>query len=440
MSQIIAAITTPYGMGAVSMIRVSGAGCWEHLAEAFLRNTPPQARMATLTKIRSADGEVIDEVLLTRFEGPASYTGEDTVEIVGHGGVLITQRVLERILECGVRLAKEGEFSERAFLNGKLDLTQAEAVMDLISANSDLAIRSAQSQLAGSLGEEIYDLRAQLISIMAEVEAYIDFPEEDIDPETGDAFLSRISSVEDVISGLLETAEQGRMLREGIRTVIVGAPNAGKSSLLNQLLGFDRAIVSETAGTPRDTVEELLHIRGVPVRLIDTAGIREGVDEIEKQGIERSQIQLAAADLVIEVVDGTLSATKGVTEGKRHIRVINKTDLALHSSWLEKDGVHLSCETGEGIEQLTDLLQQAVAGTAVGSSRSIVAINQRHRDCLHRASEGLKSAKYQLSGGGGPEFAAVDLREALEAVGDVTGRVDTEEILGEIFGKFCIGK
>lgn len=396
--------------------------------------------MATLTKIRSKQGDVIDEVLLTRFEGPASYTGEDTVELVGHGGVLITQRVLERVLDCGVRLAREGEFSERAFLNGKLDLTQAEAVMDLISANSDLAIRSAQSQLAGSLGQEIEELRGRLIRIMAELEAYIDFPEEDIDPETGDAFLRRISAVEQVVGELLETEEQGRLLREGVRTVIVGAPNAGKSSLLNCLLGFDRAIVSNTAGTTRDTLEELLHIRGVPVRLVDTAGIREGKDEIEQQGIERSQAQLKAADLVIEVVDGTLPKTEGVTGGKRHIRVINKADMGLHATWSGEAGVKLSCRMGDGLDALTRELQQAVAGTVVGGTRTAIVINQRHRECLQRAAGGLENAKLQLSQGNGPEFAAVDLRDALDGIGDVTGRVDTEEILGEIFGKFCIGK
>lgn len=448
MADLIAAIATPPGVGAISLIRVSGAGALEALRQRICRPSGAKLevvpRRAHLCHVKDGEGVVIDEVVLTFYPNPASFTGEDVVEIAGHGGVLVTQRVLESCLECGIRTAREGEFSERAFMNGKLDLTQAEAVMDLIAATSDIAIRSAREQLSGGISDAMQGLRSSLIGVLGELEAYIDFPEEDIDPEVGERYLARIRSAVAEVGRMIESEERGRMIREGVRTAIVGRPNAGKSLLLNQLLGFDRAIVSDVAGTTRDTVEEVIHLGGVAVRLIDTAGLREASDEIERQGIERSRRQIEAADVILSVVDGSeprKDASHPVDTGKV-IRVINKADLGLHPDFavLREGEVRLSSKTGEGMEDLISLLRGKLVPALSGQAGQGVAVNARHRDCLRRAKEALTAADESFAGGQDPEFVAMDLREALEAIGEVTGVVDTEEILGEIFGKFCIGK
>ncbi|MFT5906002.1 MAG: tRNA modification GTPase, partial [Cryomorphaceae bacterium] len=348
----VAAIATAPGVGAVSLIRVSGAEAVKISAAAVrckggLENTAE--RYATLGKVVKADGTVIDEVLATVFRNPRSFTGEDVVELACHGGVLVTRRVLERLLECGARSAEPGEFSRRAFENGKIDLTQAEAIMDLISAQTDLAMRAAHEQMQGKLGDQSEALRENLIGVVAHVEAFIDFPDEDIDPDTGAAMLKRIDEVLAGIDKMLSTAEQGRILREGVRTVICGEPNVGKSSLLNGLLGYERAIVSDIEGTTRDTVEEVVNIQGIPLRLIDTAGVRISQDKIEQQGIKRSEQQIELADLIIEVVDGSKPTKRLLTEeqiaGRNHVLVINKNDLGVDDYWRDADGVHVSCSS-----------------------------------------------------------------------------------------------
>ena len=304
----IAAIASPPGMGAVSLIRVSGPAAFElcgKVIKSRVQVVDMESRKAYLVKVVSSEGEVIDEALLTPFVDPRSFTGERVVEFACHGGVLVTRRVLGRLLEVGCRSAEAGEFSKRAFENGKLDLTQAEAIMDLISAQTDLALRAAHEQLQGKLGDQSEILREAMIEVVAHVEAYIDFPEEDIDPATGKALVGKVDAIITGINKMLSTAEQGRILREGVRTVICGEPNVGKSSLLNALLGYDRAIVSEVAGTTRDTVEEVVNLQGIPLRLIDTAGVRESGDQIEQQGVARSEQQIEMADLIIEVVDGS---------------------------------------------------------------------------------------------------------------------------------------
>ncbi len=301
----IAAISTPAGEGAIALIRISGEEAIAVADRIYRGKGKPSefpSHLQRLGEIVEAD-RLIDQVMLSVHRAPASYTGEDLVEISCHGGILVTARVLEACFHAGARSARPGEFSERAFLNGKMDLTQAEAVMDLIRAQSDLALRSATEQLEGRLGSEIKAIRTQLIEMLAHVEAAIDFPEEDIAPDEGAKLRARLDSIRQKIRDLLATAEQGRILREGVRAVIYGPTNAGKSSLLNRLLGYERAIVSELPGTTRDTIEEVINLRGIPIRLLDTAGLRDSQDELEREGIARTERSLATADLLLHVLD-----------------------------------------------------------------------------------------------------------------------------------------
>ena len=447
METTVAAIATPPGMGAVGLIRVSGPEAFVRVSQCLPGKQDAGGlaeRYAVLTSIVDTDGGPIDEVLVTCFHGPRSYTGEDTVEIACHGGVLVTRRVLQRLLDVGIEPAAAGEFSQRAFMNGKMDLTQAEAVMDLISAQTDLAMRAAHEQLQGRLGHESEAIREEILGIAAHVEAYIDFPEEDIDADTGAALLNRLGSVSTSIARLLQTAEQGRILREGVRTVIFGSPNAGKSSLLNRLLGYERAIVSDIEGTTRDTVEEVVNLEGIPVRLIDTAGMRESKDSIEQQGVQRTRDQVQTADLILEVVDGSKSGARYLGEeevgGRHHILVVNKCDLAEDADWSSAEGVRISCSTGEGLESLTKTIATELAMGAGEWGGHAVAINARHQACLKRAQAALESAAKTLQDGGGAEFISIELRDAMDAIGEIAGRIDTEELLGEIFSSFCIGK
>ncbi len=436
----IAAIATPPGTGAVAIVRISGPRSAE-VASAVFRGPALRPRRQTHGLLVGPGGAAIDDVLATLFRGPASYTGEDSAEIACHGGMLVTRRVLDAVLTAGARPAEPGEFTQRAFLNGKLDLTQAEAVMDLISARTDLAMRAARGQLDGRLGGRLEALRGDLLGALAHIEAYIDFPDEDIDPATGGELAAKLRSAAAAARSLAATEEGGRILREGLATVLAGPPNAGKSSLLNVLLGFERAIVSDTPGTTRDTIEETVNLRGIPVRLTDTAGIRQAGDEIERQGIARTGRALADADLVIEVADGSRPRDEHPAldpAPPRHLLAVNKADLGLHPSW-GGEGLPISCRDGSGIDALLD----AIAGAAAGGGAwgdDLVTVNARHRAWLDRAAAAAERAAGGLGAGLSPEFVAVDAREALEALGEIVGRTDAEDILGEIFGSFCIGK
>lgn len=451
----IAAIATPPGEGAVALLRVSGPEAVAIAARACHRPAGrtlagTEARRAYRATVRDVDGATLDEVLVTRFVSPASYTGEDVVEISGHGGPLVARRILEAIVSAGARVAGPGEFTQRAFLNGKLDLTQAEAVMDLIRAHSDLALRAANEQLAGGLGRRIESLRENLLNLVAHIEAYIDFPDEDITPETGAALLARLDDARAQVAALLDTARPGRILREGLRTAIVGEPNVGKSSLLNALAGRDRAIVSALPGTTRDTIEEFVSVRGLALRLIDTAGLRESADPVEREGIERARRELAGADLVLQVVDASQppesTAPLPAAADAEQVRfvVVNKIDLGMHQAWREQGEAPrlcVSCVTGSGIDRLgEEIVARVAGGTLRSSSGAQAAINVRHRDCLLRASVSLERARETLLAGESPEFVAVDLRAALNAAGEVVGGTDAEDILDRIFATFCLGK
>ncbi|HEY8899854.1 MAG TPA: tRNA uridine-5-carboxymethylaminomethyl(34) synthesis GTPase MnmE [Chthoniobacterales bacterium] len=431
----IAALSTPPGEGAIAVVRVSGSDA-PTIIERVFRGPAPKPRRAVLGRIVDAEG-VVDEVVLTTFAAPASYTGEHVVEIGCHGGVLVSARVLQTVLEAGARAAGPGEFTQRAFLNGKMDLTQAEAVMDLIRAQTPLAARAAAEQLAGRIGAEILEIRAAILDVVAHVEAYIDFPDEDIDPDTGAALLGRIAATRERIASLLATANEGRILREGVRLAICGRPNAGKSSLLNRLAGYDRAIVSATPGTTRDTIEEVLNLRGIPFRVIDTAGLRETPDAIEREGVRRAREAVEAADVVLRLIDATdadASNDPAVADGE--IVVFNKCDLAEGAP----GGLAISCSTGMGIDALVDTIAARVRTEPLAGRDTLAAVNARHQACLKRAEAALADATAKLEAGESPEFVALDLRIALDAAGEVVGVVDTDDILGRIFGSFCIGK
>lgn len=443
----IAAIASPPGTGAVSLVRISGPLAFAVVSSAtggrITADSPP--RTALRGRILDADGSTLDDGLFTLFPAPRSFTGEPCAEFTGHGGLLVTRAVLDRILACGATPAGPGEFTQRAFLNGKLDLTQAEGVMDLISAQTRLALRAARGQLEGALGRRTTAARDALLETLAHLEAWIDFPEEDIHPEAGADLLARLRASLATIDSLLATADQGRVLREGVRTVIYGPPNVGKSSLLNRLLGCERAIVSELPGTTRDTIEETVSLHGLPLRLIDTAGLRDGADAIESAGIARTVRQLETADLLLETADASLpppAATPPVPEpsGKR-LRVLNKCDLPEHPAWKNVDAVRISCATGTGFDQLAAAIRDTLGfGDADWGDQS-VAINARHQASLRAARSALLAAIAILAQpGGAPELAAIDLREALDALGEIPGKVDTEDLLGVIFSRFCVGK
>ena len=442
MGGTIVAIATPVGTGAVSLIRLSGSEAQSIATDACGKGKLPLARQAAVRKIRDTAGLVIDEGVMCFFAGPKSYTGEDVVEFTGHGGVVVTRKVLERFVELGAEPAGPGEFTQRAFMNGRLDLTQAEAVMDLISAQTSLALRSANEQLEGRLGGVCQEIRAALLGATAHLEAYIDFPEEDIDPQVGEKLKQGLLEQKEKIGELLATADQGRILREGVRTVIYGKPNVGKSSLLNRLLGYQRAIVSAQEGTTRDTIEEVINIRGIPLRLIDTAGVRESDDEIEQEGIAMTHGQVAKADLILEMRDLSEAFEEvelPLPEGVKRLRLLNKMDRE-ESSWEEVEGLRISCETGEGFEALEESLMSLLSLDEEHWGVHSVAVNARHQACLQRGQEALERAITSMEAREEPEFTSLSLREALGAIGEISGVVDTEEILGEIFGNFCIGK
>lgn len=441
----IAAIASPMGMGAISLVRISGPDA------IAIADRVTQGRASSLLprtvhhcKLYDAQGDVIDDGLITVFHGPNSFTGEDTVEFTGHGGILVTREVLGNLLASGAIHAAPGEFSQRAFLNGKLDLTQAEGIMDLISAQTRLSLRAARSQLEGTLGQRTTEARDDLLETLAHLEAWIDFPEEGIDPQTGLILRERVHRVLATVDSLLCTADQGRILREGVRTVIFGEPNVGKSSLLNRLLGFERAIVSDIAGTTRDTLEEVINLNGLPLRLVDTAGVREATDCIEAEGIQRTVREIEAADLLLEVADACQARPQdGILPANtaQHLLVLNKSDLGEDPSWAGVEAVRISCATGAGFPLLAERIRETLHFSEADWGEHAVAINARHQASLQQARAGLLASLELLNDeNSDAELAAIDLREALDALGEIPGKVDTEDLLGLIFSRFCIGK
>jgi tRNA modification GTPase len=450
----IAAIATPLGEGGLAIIRLSGPQALA-VAERCFTPAGPQAPKPTAAATHTLHyGHVVrgrqrlDEALLAVMRAPRTFTREDTVEITCHGGLLAAKSVLDAVLAAGARLAQPGEFTRRAFLNGRIDLAQAEAVADLIHSRTELALQAANEQLAGKLSRRINQLRDDLMHALAHIEADLDFPEEDIAPDTRDQLLGRLERGVTFMDELLRTANEGQLLRRGIRAAIVGRPNVGKSSLLNQLLGRNRAIVSPAPGTTRDTIEETANIRGLPVIFVDTAGLRDAHDEIELEGIRRSHEAVTHAELILHVLDVSepLHAEDarflaGMRQ-KKCVVVGNKSDLPrrLHLPAVTAPFVEISCLHGHGIEALKDAIKELVWAGEIRSDMLEVMINARHQDALRRAREATVRAADALRGDVPLDLVAVDLRAATNAIGEVVGQTATEDLLDAIFREFCIGK
>jgi len=449
----IAAIATPIGEGGIAVIRVSGKNAIQKVQSCFKGKdlTTVDSHTIHFGKIIKRDGRVVDEVLATVFKSPKSYTGEDTVEISCHGGVLVTQSVLETILEQGVKGAEPGEFTQRAFLNGKLDLDQAEAVADLIHAKSIKAVDAAHQQLEGRLGKHIKTFRQQIIDATAMVELELDFIEEDVEFANKEQLRKLLSDLDEEIGRLLDTYETGRLVKDGVKTVFIGRPNAGKSTLLNTLVGSERAIVTEIAGTTRDTIDADWSYEGLLFKLIDTAGLRETEDIIEAEGVKRSQKAFEQADVVVYLKDLSLPMEPSEREEiagfqKRasqtpFLLIGTKLDLAKQS---EEERIHfdlkISALEEENIGELKKLMKQRALENKDYDTSSLLVTSSRHRDSLQKARENVRRAITALDQGMTGDFLSIDLRAALKDLGTITGEITNEDVLDSIFSRFCIGK
>ena len=432
--ETIAAIATPAGRGGIGVVRVSGAQAAQ-IATKILGRVPPP-RQASFARFRDARGEPIDEGLALYFTAPDSYTGEAVLELQGHGGPVVMQALLRACLDAGARLAEPGEFTRRAFLEGKLDLAQAEAVADLIDASSQEAARAALRSLAGEFSFAVQALASQLVELRALTEAMLDFPEEEVDTVHREDAARRLTGAKARLAEVLAKSREGSLLRSGIQVVLAGRPNVGKSSLLNRLAGEERAIVTPIAGTTRDALREAIQIEGVPVTVVDTAGLREAADMIEELGIQRTQSELARADLVLLIEEAGHAAPPlpGITAEVQRIDVYNKIDLAPHFS-VPPGAVAVSARTGQGMQAL----RSAILATAGWSStgESVFLARERHLRALEKARAHLDAAGEQLPRW---EFFAEELRLAHAALGAITGEFTADDLLGQIFSRFCIGK
>jgi len=447
-NDLIAAISTAPGESAIAAVRISGGGADLVLGKLFSRKPPYRSRYFYHGQI-IRDGLIIDDVMAVYLKGPHTYTGQDTAEIYCHGGHMASRRVLEACLAAGCRLAEPGEFSKRAFLNGRLDLSEAEAVSDLICATTEAAAQTAVNQVAGRLKAAISGIRERLLDFLASIEATVDYPEDDLDGQVSGDILRSIGGILEETGRLLVNAEFGKVYREGIRASIIGRPNVGKSSLLNAFLGEDMAIVTDIPGTTRDALHADISIRGVSVLLTDTAGIRESTDAIEQLGIERSMRAIENAQIVLLILDSSHTLDDEDIElynsikNKPHIVVKNKSDLPSkiegQLSALGIEAIPVSAKTGQGIEQLENaILDSMLSGTA--APRDAILSNVRHIDAVRRAHEALLAAKGALEEGLSPDLAATDIRAAWHALGEVSGGTVDEDVVQRIFAKFCVGK
>jgi len=455
----IAALSTPPGEGGIAIIRVSGPDSFDYVDHVFNRSRRGPRKVENRKMVHGYIvnphlDKTLDEVLCVKMKGPYTYTGEDVAEIQCHGGMIPVREILELLFSEGVRPAEPGEFSKRAFLNGRLDLSQAESVIDIITSKTSVSKDMALKQLRGKLGQAISDLRDEFLDVLAQLEARIDFPDEELDFDDIDTLQGKVKDIHDAIEDLLSSYHKGKIMKEGVKTVIIGRPNVGKSSLLNLLLGEDRAIVTEIPGTTRDTLEEGINLRGIPLNIIDTAGIRESEDKVERIGVERTKASLNQADLVLVVLDASESLTEEdlviLEEAKQKpsIVVLNKTDL---TGQIDKEAllsflggelalVEISALTQTGLDKLEDQIYDLVFGGTVSPTEDLLITNARHFSLLKKARAALEEAHRGLGDYLSEDLISVDVKEAYDALGDITGQTTTEDMIDQIFSNFCIGK
>ena len=453
----IAAIATAPGEGGIGIIRISGEKSLQ-VANSIFKSISgkkiEEYNTRTLIYGHIVDNDkVIDEVLVAFMKGPNSYTTEDVIEINCHGGFISVKKILELILSKDVRLADQGEFTKRAFLNGRIDLAQAEAIIDVINAKTDMAHTVAQSQLEGSLSKKIKDLRFNVTEILAQITVSLDFPDEDVEHITYNTLKEKTIVLQKEINKLYDTSESGKILRDGLKTVIVGKPNVGKSSLLNAILGENRAIVTDIPGTTRDVIEEFVNIKGIPLKIVDTAGIRETEDVVERIGVEKSREFFSAADLSIVVLDSSRSLDPEDIEilesvqPNKTIVLLNKTDLdrvinldKIKEYIAEENIIEISALQHEGIEKIHDKIEEMVFAGTVRNSSDLVVTNSRHKDALYKAKQSIEDALNAIESYMPLDFVEVDFKNIWDYLGYINGDTVTEDLLDTIFSNFCIGK
>lgn len=454
----IAAISTPPGEGAISIVRMSGENAVKIATKVFQGKDLTQVASHTINYghiIDPASHREIDEVMVSVLRGPKTYTREDIIEINCHGGIVSTNEILQLLLQNGARLAEPGEFTKRAFLHGRIDLTQAESVMDLIRAKTDRSMKVALNQLDGNLAHLINNLRQDILDVLAQVEVNIDYPEyDDVETLTTKMLKEKALAVRDRIKQLEQTAKQGKILREGLATAIVGRPNVGKSSLLNHLLHEDKAIVTDIAGTTRDVIEEYVNVRGVPLKLIDTAGIRETDDKVEKIGVERSRQAIDQADLVMLLLNASELLTAedqellAATADKKRIVVLNKTDLPQQLDQAElqtylkpaEEVIALSVLANAGIDRLEEQIAKLFFGGIENSQTTVIVTNARHVALLNKAEQSLTAVLQGIEAGMPVDLCQIDMTAAWDSLGEITGDSYQDELLDQLFSQFCLGK
>lgn len=456
----IAAIATATGAGGIGIIRMSGEKCFEVLKKIFKpinSNTDIDNVKGYTMKygyiVNPNTNEKIDEVLVSFFRAPKSYTAENMCEINSHGGIIVERKILEQCLQNGADLAEPGEFTKRAFLNGRIDLSQAESVIDIINAKTEKEQIASFNQLQGKLSNEISNIRAELLDLMSDIEASIDYPEYDIEETTNEKAIKVLNSVKQKLEKLEESFENGKILKEGIKTVIVGKPNAGKSSLLNNILNEERAIVSDYAGTTRDTIEEFINIKGIPLKIIDTAGIRETDNYVEKIGVEKAIKLIEEADLIIAIFDSSKKLDEedcnllDKIKNRKCIILLNKCDLSSQNnetisymSKLNKNVIKASMKTKEGIEELYNLISDMFKNNEIDYNDEIIVTNIRHKNIIHRAIENITGTTNRIEQNIPIDVISVYIKEVLENLAEITGDNVSEDIINNIFAKFCLGK
>jgi len=446
MHDTIAAISTPPGNGGISVIRISGTDAVSVADSVFSGNLKDAASHTVHYGYIVHDGEKIDEVLVTLMLAPKTFTAEDTVEISTHGGTVVTKRVLDCVIRSGARPAQPGEFTKRAFMNGRIDLAKAEAVIDVINSGNVLAGKNAIAQLTGKLSGKIEGMRQSLVNLAAHMQVSIDYPDEDLEDITVDDIMNTLKETLSDCNKLIKSADDGRILKDGIRTVIAGKPNVGKSTLLNCLSGGERAIVTDIAGTTRDIIEQDITIKGIPVKLIDTAGIRETDDEIERIGVERSEKSLNSADLVIVMLDGSVQPDSEDmkvlerTKDMKRIVVVNKSDKGLDEKAKQYGDVFISAKNDEGTDELSDIISEMYNIGEIVSSNGEIITNMRHKSALCRCSEALGRAIDTIESGMPQDIASIDINDAIDSLGEITGATVSEDVVSAVFANFCVGK